>query len=162
MWFCRCLATSMDSFGLIDPAVMISWQLLRSVPATFIRLASELTRLTSRFPLPQRRWAARRLCRGSDIRLQTLTVRGRRCTGAQNTPQPYPKGAPSKEEGELADAWLVGRSALQRRCTAEGDTGLNGGRVPNVWQLWSGKWTGQGPHEWKSELQVTFSIIPLC
>lgn len=34
-------------------------------------------------------------------------------------------------------------------------------KSPKPWQLWSGKWTGQGPHEWKSELQVQFSVTSL-
>ena len=131
---------------------MISWQLLSSVPATFPSLASELTWLTSGFfTATGSRTATSSLRRGSGLRLDTLTVCEAAVCGGGWTPE-TPGRRDDRTEGPLSDSPQrgegdrergvrgepadnqggLGRSALQRRCTAEGDTGLNGARVPHV------------------------------
>lgn len=69
--------------------MMISWQLLASFSDTFLSLASELTWLTSSFFTATGSHLGTSnvsFCRGSEIRLDTLTVCKRTCAATPDTP----------------------------------------------------------------------------
>lgn len=140
---------------------MMSWQLLASLPVPSRSLTSELTWLSSSFSRRGRVQEAVTLAIA--VAVKSDWIRWPCGNGDE--------GDPRSAESPLWKALLTfAWNRTSQRPDSFATQHCRSGALPkdpSDWteeesltfcQLWSGKWTGQRPHEWKSELQVHHSV----